>query len=73
MVPSSRSNRAWRPFGYWCLTINVSLGPVLMVTLPILQPDASLLLLGQVYPMLLAAWIGAAAIRQWGKNVGTES
>lgn len=65
-------NKTWRPYGYWGLTINVSLGPVFMVTVPILWPETDLTLLAQVYPMLLAAWTAAAAVRQWGKNAGTE-
>ena len=73
MVQIARFNRTWRPLGYWGLTINVSLGPVVMVLVPILWPGTSLLYLSQVYPMLLAAWAAAAAVRQWGKNKGSET
>ena len=72
MVQTTRLHRTWRPFGYWALTINVSLGPVIMVVFPILWPNVNLLLIAQVYPMLLASWAAAAAIRQWGKNSGFE-
>lgn len=73
MVPIAGLSRTWRPFGYWGLTVNVSLGPAFMVAVPILWPDASLVLLAQVYPMLLAAWVAAAAVRQWGKVKGAET
>ncbi len=72
MVQTAGLSRTWRPLGYWGLTINVSLGPVFMVLVPILWPGTSLLYLAQVYPMLLAAWVSAAAVRQWGKNMGIE-
>jgi len=55
------------------MTINVSLGPPCMVITPVLWPATDLTLLAQVYPILLAAWVAAAGVRQWGKNAGAES
>lgn len=73
MVQTAGLSRTWRPLGYWGLTVNVSLGPVFIGAVPILWPDADLTLFAQVYPMLLAAWVSAAAVRQWGKNKGAET
>lgn len=44
-----------------------------MVLVPILWPDTDLSLLDGIYPTLFAAWIAAAAVRQWGKISGVET
>ena len=72
MVQTTGLNRTWRPLGYWGLTINVTLGPVWMSVVPVIWPATNMTLLAQVYPTLLAAWVAAAAVRQWGKNTGVE-
>jgi len=49
------------------LTLNVTAGPGVLLAMP----EATLF--AQVYPMLLASWAAAAAVRQWGKIKGAET
>ena len=60
--------RSWRTVGYWGLTANVVLLPVALVLIPWFAPEVSLVLVSGHFPVLLSAWVGAAAVRQWGKN-----
>ena len=71
MVQVSGLNRTWRPFGYWGLTLNVIYGPVVLVIGP--PQGLDLTLFAQVYPVILATWAAAAAVRQWGKIKGAET
>lgn len=69
-------SRTWRPFGYWALTLHVAATPFLIVIGPELFPNfdsINIEILSDLYPATLAAWISAAAVRQWGKNKGTET
>ena len=67
MVQTAGLRRTWRTFGYWGLTLNVTAGPGVLLAMP----EATLF--AQVYPMLLASWAAAAAVRQWGKIKGAET
>ena len=76
MVQTIGHSRTWRPFGYWALTLNVSLippfivlGPTILSTVDMVHVD----MLSDLYPGLLAAWVSAAAVRQWGKIKGAET
>jgi len=62
----------WRTVGYWGLTLNVVFAPAAFIIIPVLAPSASLVLASQHFPMMMGAWVAAAAVRQWGKSKGTE-
>ena len=62
----------WRIVGYWGLTLNVVLLPVSLVVVPAYFPAASLNLISGHFPMMLSAWVAAAAVRQWGKSKGEK-
>ncbi len=67
------SQKHWRPFGYWALTLNAALGFPALVTLAILEKGTdSLGVLAGAYASVLATWAASAGIRQWGKNNGSE-
>ena len=66
-------SRSWRPFGYWALTLNASLGFPAIVAGAVLAPDAPWAVVAGVYATILAAFCTAAAVRQWGKNKGSET
>ena len=71
-MTDNTANNSWRPVGYWGLTLATVIGFPLMVVQGVIFPDANLAASAQVYPYVLAAWCGAAGIRQWGKNMGSE-
>lgn len=66
------ARKIWRLVGYWGLTLNVVFMPAALVIVPMYVPAVSLNLVSGHYPMMLAAWVAAAAVRQWGKNKGVE-
>lgn len=68
----SRARQNWRTFGYWALTLNAALGFPTLVCLTLLRATESLTVLAGAYATVLTTWIGAAAVRQWGKNTGSE-
>ena len=72
MTHSLRSETGWRPIGYWGMTINVCVLPVAIGIGPIIWPSVDFGMLAQLYPYILGGWCGAAGIRQWGKNSGSE-
>ena len=71
-MTDNTANNSWRPVGYWGLTLATVIGFPLMVVQGVIFPVADLTAAAQVYPYVLAAWCGAAGIRQWGKNMGSE-
>lgn len=66
------SATGWRPVGYWGLTLSTVLGFPVLLLAPIVFPGADLQAASQALPYVLVAWCGAAGIRQWGKNMGSE-
>jgi hypothetical protein len=62
----------WRTVGYWGLTLNVIFAPAAFIIIPTLAPTTGLEIASQHFPMMLTAWVAAAAVRQWGKIKGTE-
>ncbi len=66
------ARKIWRLVGYWGLTLNVVFLPALFVIIPSYLPNADLSYVSNHYPIMLGAWVAAAAVRQWGKNSGTE-
>ena len=66
------ASKSWRPFGFWALTLNTSLGFPILIAGVYFKPEAPWGTLAGAYASLLATWAVAAGIRQWGKNAGTE-
>ncbi len=66
------ARKIWRLVGYWGLTLNVVFLPAVFVIVPTYIPNADLSYVYAHYPIMLGAWVAAAAVRQWGKNEGTE-
>lgn len=74
MEPDKTSfwRRHWRTFGYWGLTLNVVFLPAVFVIVPAYAPETNLSISSGHFPMMMGAWIAAAAVRQWGKNNGEK-
>ena len=66
------ARKIWRLVGYWGLTLNVVFLPAIFVIVPTFFPNADMIYVSAHYPIMLGAWVAAAAVRQWGKNAGTE-
>ena len=66
------SSKWWRQVGYWALTIQITLGLPALFVIPVIWPETNLTLASSAYMAVLAAWVAAAGIRQWGKNKGKE-
>ncbi len=76
MVQTAGRSRTWRPFGYWALTLNISFIPLFVIVGPLLTTHIDSInveMVTDLYPAMLATWAAAAAVRQWGKNQGTET
>ena len=77
MEPSTEAvpaflRKHWRTVGYWGLTLNVVFTPAAFLIIPTYAPGVDLSLASTHFPMMMGAWIAAAAVRQWGKHNGEK-
>lgn len=66
------SAKLWRQVGYWGITLNIILLPIIITVMKMLDPNNDVSVLINMEISLLTAFCTCAGIRQMGKKHGTE-
>jgi len=71
------SRRWWRQFGFWGLAVTAGAGFFMLAAIQfaavLVGRDVDLAQVVIAYGTAVAGFVGAAGVRQWGKNAGAEN